>query len=146
METPRYAILMATHDTLRMTQMATLRTLRHSAGHDARLVVVDNASTDGTRAWLRLLADRGDLTLVESETNLGHGPALQRALAETRAPYVVTLDSDAFPLADDWLPRLEARLTDRVKVAGILHHRDYVHPSCLMIARETIETLELHFL
>lgn len=143
---PRYAVLMVTHDTLRMTRLATLRTLRHSAAPDARLVVVDNASTDGTREWLALLADRGDLTLVRSDVNLGHGPALQRALQATDAPFVVTLDSDAFPLADDWLPRLEARLRGSVKVAGIRHHRGYIHPACLMIARETLEALGLHFL
>jgi glycosyltransferase involved in cell wall biosynthesis/SAM-dependent methyltransferase len=143
---PGTSILMVVHGGLEMTRLAVLRTLRHTAAADARLVVVDNASTDGTREWLRLMARRGDLDLLESPTNEGHGPGLERARRHTRSPYLVTLDSDAFPLADDWLARLRARLDGGAAVAGILHHREYVHPSCLMIARRTLDELGLSFL
>ena len=141
-----YSVLMVVHNALEMTRLSTLETLRHLSGHDARLVVVDNASNDGTEQWLNLLAQRGDIDLIRSETNLGHGPALELARSKTRSPYLVALDSDAFPLSADWLAQLRARLNDEVKVAGILHHRDYVHPSCLLIARETLNELKLSFL
>lgn len=141
-----YSILMVVHNAFEMTRLSTLQTLRRISGHDARLVVVDNASNDGTEKWLSLLAQRGDIELIRSETNLGHGPALELARSKTRSPYLVALDSDAFPLSDDWLPRLRARLNDKVKVAGIVHHRDYIHPSCLLIARETLDDLQLTFL
>ena len=143
--TPETSILMAVHNGLEMTRLAVLRTLRHSAGSDARLLVVDNASTDGSREWLRLLARRGDLELIESEVNLGHGPALELARGRTRSPYLVTLDSDAFPLTGDWLARLRARLDGGAAAAGILHHRGYIHPSCLMIARRTLDELGVSF-
>lgn len=143
---PTYSILMVVHNALAMTRLSTLKTLQHINGQDARLVVVDNASTDGTEQWLKLLAQRGDIDLISSETNLGHGPALELARSKTQSPYIVALDSDAFPLCDEWLPRLRAALSDRVKVAGIRHHRDYVHPACLLIARETLDDLNLSFL
>ena len=101
---PEISILMVVHGALEMTRLAVLRTLRHSAGSDARLIVVDNASSDGTREWLRLLARRGDIDLIESPVNAGHGAGLELARARTRSPYLVTLDSDAFPLADDHVP------------------------------------------
>src|SRR5262249_2387042 len=88
----------------------------------------------------------GDIELIRSETNLGHGPALELARKQNRSQYIVTLDSDAFPLTDDWLPALRSRLTGQVKVAGIHHHRDYIHPSCLIIARQTLDDLHLTFL
>ncbi|HEX6728685.1 MAG TPA: glycosyltransferase, partial [Pyrinomonadaceae bacterium] len=113
---------------------------------DARLVVVDNGSNDGSEQWLKLLAQRGDIDLIRSETNVGHGPAIELARSRTRSPYIVTLDSDAFPLCDDWLSNLRASLSGKVKVTGILHHRNYIHPSCLMIARETLDELKLSFL
>jgi glycosyltransferase involved in cell wall biosynthesis/spore maturation protein CgeB len=138
------SVLMVVHGGLAMTRVSVLRTLRHSAG--ARLVVVDNASTDGTREWLQLLARRGDIDLIESAGNGGHGPGLELARRRTRSPYLVTLDSDAFPLADDWLDRLRARLDAGAAAAGILHHREYIHPSCLMIARRTLDDLGLTFL
>ena len=143
---PTYSIIMVAHNARAMTQMAVLRTLRHTAQHAARLVVVDNASSDGTQEWLAVMAERGDLDLIRSASNIGHGPGLELARRQLRAPYLVTLDSDAFPLADDWLPRLRARLDEGAKVAGVLHHRGYVHPSCLMIARETLEEYGLSFL
>jgi len=143
---PTYSIIMVVHNALEMTRLSTLETLRRISGQDARLVVVDNASNDGTEQWLDLLALRGDIDLIRSETNLGHGPALELARNRTASPYIVTLDSDAFPLCDDWLPRLRAALDEQIKVAGILHHRDYVHPSCLLIARETLDELNLTFL
>jgi glycosyltransferase involved in cell wall biosynthesis len=143
---PTYSIIMVVHNTRAMTQMATLRTLRHIAGHDARLIVVDNASTDGAAEWLALLAQRGDIDLIRSGSNIGHGPAIELARRAIQSPYIVTLDSDAFPLADDWLPQLRGRLEGTVKVVGIRHHRDYIHPSCLMIARQTLEEFNLSFL
>src|ERR1700677_4277221 len=115
---PIYSIIMVAHDALEMVQMSTLRTLRHSAQPEARLIVVDNASTDGTQTWLQLLAQRGDIELITSATNLGHGPGIELALHASSSPYVVTLDSDAFPLVDDWLERLRARLTPSVKAVG----------------------------
>jgi glycosyltransferase involved in cell wall biosynthesis len=143
---PTYSIIMTVHNALEMVRMSTLRTLRHIALRDARLIVVDNASCDGTKQWLDLLAKRGDIDLSRSQTNVGHGPGIELARREIRSPFIVTLDSDAFPLSDDWLPRLRGKLSDRVRVVGIRHHRDYIHPSCLMIARKTLEEFNLSFL
>lgn len=145
-EPPTYSIIMVACNTLEMTRLSTLKVLQHSRKSDARLIVVDNASTDGTGEWLDLLAQRGDIDLIRNPANTGHGPALEMAWRRTQSPYLVTLDSDACPLDDDWLPRLRARLVDPVKVTGILHHRNYIHPSCLMIERKTLEEFHLSFL
>ena len=141
---PTYSILMVAHNVPAMTRLSTLQTLRHS--RDARLIVVDNASSDGTEEWLKLLAQRGDIHLITSKTNLGHGPALELARRAVRSPYIVTLDNDAFPVSDEWLQRLRERITGPVKLAGIRHYRDYIHPSCLMVERQTLDDLGLTFL
>lgn len=145
-KTSDYAILMVVHNAREMTRMATLRTLQHCAGQDARLLVVDNASNDGVETWLDILASRGDIDLIRNPINRGHGPALEQARRATRSPYLVTLDSDAFPLTTDWLVCLRERLREPMRIVGILHHRDYIHPSCLMIARQTLDELDLTFL
>jgi glycosyltransferase involved in cell wall biosynthesis len=143
---PTYSIVMVVHGACEMVKISTLRTLRHSAGSDARLAIVDNGSDAATAHWLSLLAARGDIDLIRSEKNIGHGPAIELARKRIRSPFLVTLDSDAFPLADDWLLRLRARLQDPVKVVGVPHHRGYVHPSCLMIERATLDEMGLTFL
>lgn len=141
-----YSIIMVVHNSLDMVKMSTLRTLAHSVHDDACLIIVDNASDDGTEVWLDILARKGDIRLIRCKTNIGHGPGIELARREIRSPFIVTLDSDAFPLTDDWLQQLRSRLNHRVKIAGILHHRDYIHPSCLMISRQTLEDFNLSFL
>ena len=140
------SIIMVVHNALDMVRMSTLKTLRHTNPTKANLIVVNNASDDGTEAWLNILAKRGDIQLIRNETNVGHGPALEQARAYSQSPILVTLDSDAFPISDNWLESLLSRLSATVKVVGIQHHRDYIHPSCLMIARETLDKLKLTFL
>ena len=148
---PEVHILMVVHNTVEMVKISTLKTLQHIAGQDARLVVIDNASTDGVQDWLDMLARRGEILLMHSSSNLGHGPALELARGELArcgllAPYLVTLDSDAFPLSDGWLAHLRRLLQDPVKLAGIRHHRNYIHPSCLMVATQTLDEFGVTFL
>jgi len=143
---PDFAVIMAVHNARETVQLSTQRTLRHIAGQSARLIVVDNGSDDGVEEWLRVLARRGDIDLIRNESNISHGPAIGQALRQTQSPYIVTLDSDAWPLSPDWLTRLRAMLQGKVKAAGILHYRGYIHPSCMMIERATVESLNLSFL
>jgi len=141
-----YDVIMVVHNACEVVKMSTLQTLKHCDGQSARLTVVDNMSTDGAEEWLNFLARRNDINLIRCKTNLGHGPGIELARQRTSAPYIVTLDSDAFPLHDDWLRQLRARLKGTTKVAGIRHHRNYIHPACLMVARKTLEDFGLTFL
>ena len=93
-----------------------------------RLLVVDNASGDGTRRWLR---GRPDLDRLLLPVNLGHEVALDLGFLVARTEVVVALDVDAFPLQDDWLAELRGRLDAGAAVAGARLNRDYVHPCCL---------------
>ncbi len=143
---PQFSILMVVHNALDVVRISTLRTLRYIAGQFARLVVVDNGSTDGSGEWLSMLARRGDIDLIRSDFNIGHGPALELARRAVQSQYLVTLDSDAFPISDTWLSELRSRINGHVKVAGILHHRGYIHPSCLMVGADTMDAWNLTFL
>lgn len=143
---PLFSILMVVHNALDMVRISTLRTLRYIAKQPARLVVVDNGSNDGSGEWLSMLAKRGNIDLIRGDFNIGHGPALELARRAVGSPYIVTLDSDAFPVSERWLAELQSRINGHVKVAGILHHRDYIHPSCLMMAAETLDQWKLTFL
>lgn len=142
---PQFDLIMVVHNACTMVQLSTQRVLRNIDQQSCRFTIVDNASNDGTEVWLDLLAQRGDINLIRTAQNSGHGPALELARSRTDAPYLVTLDSDAFPLRSDWLEQLFARLNEQVKATGILHHRGYIHPSCLMIARQTLDSWGLTF-
>ena len=70
-----------------------------------RTVVVDNASSDGSRA---LLADRYPwVRVIASPANLGFAGGNNLALREVDTPYAVLLNNDAVP-EPDWLGTLLA--------------------------------------
>ncbi|MDR2252475.1 MAG: glycosyltransferase family 2 protein [Bifidobacteriaceae bacterium] len=78
------------------------------------ICVVDDASTDGSRAIARGFAARG-VRLVKHPVNLGQGAALQTGfayvLADPLMARVVTFDSDGQHMVDDAV-RLARRLAD----------------------------------
>jgi hypothetical protein len=65
-----------------------------------------------------------------------HAAVLDMALFHVRTPYVLTLDADCFPIADDWLDALMAPMGAGADVTGILH--PYAPPP-LSLESHTIE-------
>jgi hypothetical protein len=90
-------------------------------------IIVDNASTDGSRDILRAAPVRAVLLPI----NLGHGPGLDIAASLVRTEYFATLDIDAFPVRADWLDDLRQRLEAGNVVVGGTMHRGFAHPSML---------------
>jgi GT2 family glycosyltransferase len=72
----------------------------------AEVLVVDNGSTDGSD----LLAEENGVRVLRLGRNTGFGAAANRGVAETRAPLVAVLNSDACP-EPGWLRRLAAVAT-----------------------------------
>ena len=53
------------------------------------------------------------------DTNLGFGPASNVGLAASRGDFICFLNSDIFPITDDWLPILIERLQSNPKIGVI---------------------------
>ena len=71
------------------------------------ILVVDNASTDGTVALIE--RDFPDVRLIRLEQNEGPGPARNAGLREARNRYVFQVDSDVI-VAPDCMVRLAAEM------------------------------------
>jgi len=80
-----------------------------------QVIVVDNASTDGSPAMIE--QEFPDVFLVRSEINLGFGPANNRGFQFARGRYIVLLNSDAF-LTEGSLERSVAHM-DQTPDAGL---------------------------
>lgn len=80
----------------------------HTSGLEWELVLVDNASSDGTRQWLETHAPAGATTWLLDE-NLGWVASLNLVLERVRADYYFFLNPDAF-VEPNWLAPLVAAL------------------------------------
>lgn len=102
---------------------------------DTQIIVVDNASEDGTRRWARR---QPGLRLIALPINVMHGPAMDIGIHTCRTDVFVALDVDAFPIRSDWLQALVAPLGDAVAVSGARYPpmessdvAPYAHACCL---------------
>jgi glycosyltransferase involved in cell wall biosynthesis len=111
--------------------------VRRRSPRDAEILVVDNGSSDESRARL---AERPDVRTLLLPANLGHDLALDLGVLACDTEYVVTLDVDAFPLHSGWLDELIAPLRTGAQVSGARLNRDYVHPCCWAMRTERFVT------
>ena len=85
-----------------------------------KIVVVDNASTDGIREWL---SEQKDILLIKSETNIGFGPACNLAVRSTVGTEyenydVYLLNSDTH-LTSTALPRMQQALYKKDDIGAV---------------------------
>lgn len=93
---PRVSVVIPTHNRLASLQRA-VAAVTAQVYRDFEVVVVDDASTDGTQAWL---SDRATtVRAVFAERRGGAGAARNRGIAEARGEFVAFLDDD-----DTWEP------------------------------------------
>ncbi len=123
---------------------------RHTAG-SYDILVWDNSAIP---EQLEILdTDPRVSVFSEPEKDVRHGRALDRLLREVpeATEYVVTFDTDSFPIRDGWLRNLTGRLDRGASLTGVWRDemapriRPYVHPSCLAARRETLLGLDVEF-
>ena len=75
------------------------------------LIIVDNASSDGTADYLRNLVGKIPATIILNEKNLGFSAGCNVGILESRGQAVVLLNPDTV-VTDGWIQRLAARFID----------------------------------
>jgi len=123
-------IVIVNWNTIEVTRDA-LWAVRALTGPEVDITIVDNGSTDGSRAWLR---DEDGIRGILLPANAGHAIALDIATLMARTEIVVTLDSDAVPLSEAWLDAVLVPMRESGTVlAGLRSSRDFVHPVFLAV-------------
>ena len=112
---PELAVILATYN--EAENLTQLVEALEGLGEDLQLVVVDDDSPDGTGLIAQELSSRfGNITVIDRQSKLGLGSALQAGLAEALeagALYILTMDAD---LSHD--PADVPRLLSTIKSGG----------------------------
>ncbi|MGH8973181.1 MAG: glycosyltransferase family 2 protein [Acidimicrobiia bacterium] len=106
------------------------------------VIVVDNASEDGSREFLRAQPNVRPILLP---LNIGHGFALDLAVLSASTSIVVVFDIDAFPISPGWLRAVADPLEHGAAIAGAHLHRAYIHPCFLALRRSDFLEYGLSF-
>jgi GT2 family glycosyltransferase len=121
---PAASIVVVTFEGLVFTRLCLESLLAADTAMPFEVIVVDNASTDGTPEYLRALARLdGRVRIDLSATNTGFAEATNRGAALSRGDVIVFLNNDTIPIAG-WLDRLVAHLGDeRIGLIGATTNR-----------------------
>ena len=92
MSNPTVTVLMPVYNGLSFLKDAITSVLQQDF-NDFELLVVDDASTDGSAEWVASVSD-ARIRLVRNQQNLGQAASLNRGLHEARGPYIARLDQD----------------------------------------------------
>lgn len=101
-----------------------LRALAQQDHPSYEVIVIDDASTDGTVEFLRAFAAEHpafQLRWIRNESHAGANPSRNRGIRASHAPFLAFLDSDCIA-RPDWLPRLLGGFTaaDIAAVTGLV--------------------------
>ena len=87
-------IILVTYNRLEFTKQV-IESIIERTKSSYRLIVVDNASEDGSREYLMDLHTKDDIDVyIQNDENEGLEQALQRGLQEVKSKYFVTVDND----------------------------------------------------
>ena len=101
---PRVSVIIPTHNRSRLLGAAVASVLRQSF-QDFEIIIVDDASTDGTEAFVRALADER-IRYLKHSTHRNVSAARNTGVLGSRGELLAFLDDD-----DEWLPsKLERQL------------------------------------
>jgi len=111
---PVVSIVMVTYGGWELARQA-LESVRALTDRPYEVIVVDNASTDGTAA--RLSRELAGAQVLLNSKNHGFGVACNQGAAVARAPFLLFLNSDTI-VQDGWLPPLLEALADEIVAAA----------------------------
>ena len=111
---PEVAVVIPAYNATRTLERAIASARAQEGVRVTEIVVVDDASTDGTWDLLgRLARDMAELRPVRNDRNLGPGDTRNRAVAEVTAPWFAVLDAD-----DAMTPGRLARMVGVAEAGG----------------------------
>jgi len=102
----RASIIVLTHNNLHLTKLCVESIFRNTQWPNIELIIVDNASTDGTREYLKELAqERENVEVIFNDRNEGFARANNQGILAATGEWIVLLNNDTI-VTRGWLGRL----------------------------------------
>lgn len=98
----RVSIVIATYNKLEYTQGCIASIRQHTAPGSYEIIVVDNASTDDTRDWLR---EQQDIRCILNEDNMGFPHACNQGIGIAEGDGILLLNNDTV-VTERWLTNM----------------------------------------
>ena len=98
--TQKCSIIIPVFNKLEFTKQCLEALIENTPSELYEVILVDNASTDGTQEFLACL--EGDVTVITNETNLGFAKACNQGAKAATGEYLVFLNNDTVP-HENWL-------------------------------------------
>ncbi|MGV0959939.1 MAG: glycosyltransferase [Limnohabitans sp.] len=109
---PKISVIVLTYNNLELTKACLLSILEKSNYTNFELIIVDNASTDGSIGWLReFKKNNNNIELIENRTNVGFSAGNNIGLTAATGEYIVILNNDTI-VTHNWLITLMHHLKD----------------------------------
>lgn len=100
---PKASIVIPTHSNLHLTRLCLESIIQQTTWPNYEIIVVDNASTDGTPAYLQAASARDRrIQFVLNEYNEGFARAVNQGIARAAGEYLVLLNNDTI-VTRGWL-------------------------------------------
>ena len=109
---PRASIVIITYNNLVLTRLCIDSLLRNTEHPNHEIIIVDNASSDGTQAYLRYLADRhAHIRVILNTENTGFAAGNNQGLRAAEGEHLILMNNDTIA-PPGWLSRLTRHLGD----------------------------------
>jgi glycosyltransferase involved in cell wall biosynthesis len=138
-------VLTVNHNTLDFLTLLVQSVRKFRRHIPTEIMVIDNASTDGSREWA---AAQPDIKAQLLTSNTGHGPGLDYGLRLVRTKFVLVLDSDAHLQRVDWdtdLIKLYHSEPRRRLIAAKGGVEKAIHPCFMLFETEYFRSHQLSF-
>ncbi|PEA53179.1 glycosyl transferase [Bacillus pseudomycoides] len=109
------SIVMLTHNQLHYTKQCIDSIRKYTKKESYELIVIDNASTDGTIEWLQL---QSDILLMKNTTNVGFPRGCNQGIEKAKGDNILLLNNDVV-VTENWLTNLLACLYEQPDTAAV---------------------------
>lgn len=109
------SIVILTRNQLHYTKQCIDSIRKYTKKESYELIVIDNASTDGTVEWLQL---QSDILLVKNETNVGFPRGCNQGIEKAKGDNILLLNNDVV-VTENWLTNLLNCLYEQPDTAAV---------------------------